>query len=223
MSQNASNYPTTVWDGLSVHRNSRNIDAGPDYEDWDQVTAEVLAVQDYARNGQSSEVGAAAGTGVTASERVGRVQKTTITLVNANIDTVDNGAAGAQGSLKIYDFPAGNIAVLGAVGLLTLARVGTALTATSAVVASVGTVAAGAGDATLTSTEANIMPSATATLSSGTGTADLASTAGGMFDGTATAIDAILNVATPDAGSTGNDALTANGTITITWINLGDN
>ena len=34
--------------------------------------------------------------------------------------------------------------------------------------------------------------------------------------------DAYLNVAVPDAGSTGNDTLTVSGTITLVWSNLGD-
>lgn len=225
MSINEANFPSSLWDGLSDRRESRRQDAGPDYEDWDQMVAEVLAVQDYLIGAQtSSGFGAAAGTGVTADTTRGTLNVTTIDIAALSVTTTDNGAAGAQGSQKIYDFPAGNILILGAVGLLSISRVGTNLTATSAVVASVGTVAAGAGDATLTSTEANIVPSTTATLSGGANAAvDMASTAQGIFDGTATPADAILNFATPDAGSTGNDALLVSGSITITWVNLGDN
>lgn len=43
-----------------------------------------------------------------------------------------------------------------------------------------------------------------------------------IFDGTATAKDLYLNFAVPDAGSTASDTLTVNGTVTITWANLGD-
>jgi hypothetical protein len=42
------------------------------------------------------------------------------------------------------------------------------------------------------------------------------------FDGTATAKDAWLNIAVPDAGSTANDTFTVSGTITLVWSNLGD-
>lgn len=42
-----------------------------------------------------------------------------------------------------------------------------------------------------------------------------------VLDGTSAAKTAKLNLAIPDAGSSGNDALTATGTIVITWQHLG--
>ncbi len=45
MSINVPDYPTSVWDGLSPRRVSRDDDASPEYEDWDQVTAEIIACQ----------------------------------------------------------------------------------------------------------------------------------------------------------------------------------
>lgn len=168
--------------------------------------------------------GAKNGTGVTVSEKSGAIQKTVLTLTNVAVATVDATTSGAQGSLKVYDFPEGNLVFLGATTNLTIARVGTAITATAAVVASVGTATAGV-DATLTGTEADLVPSTTATLTAGAGTAKGKSLTGGIavFDGTATAKDAYLNFAMPDASSTGNDTLTVNGTITLLWANAGDN
>ncbi len=45
MSINEPQYPTSVWDGLSPKRNSRQSDRHPVYEDWDQVVAEVISTQ----------------------------------------------------------------------------------------------------------------------------------------------------------------------------------
>lgn len=164
--------------------------------------------------------GTVAGAGVTAVEVAG---KTVLTFTNVSVPTVDATTNGAQGSLKIYDFPEGLLQYVGAVASLTVSRVGTAITTTAAVVASVGTAIAGV-DATLTGTEADLIPSITATLTAGAGSAvGVSATANTvLFDGTTTAKDAYLNFAIPDAGSTGNDALLVNGTITIAWNLIGD-
>lgn len=170
--------------------------------------------------GGGTSKGVVAGTGVSVVESAG---KTVLTFTNVSVPTVDATTNGAQGSLKVYDFPEGLLQFSGAVSSLTISRVGTAITATAAVVASVGTAAAGV-DATLTGTEADLVPSMTATLTAGAGTAvGVSATANtAIFDGTATAKDAYLNFAIPDAGSTGNDALLVNGTITIAWSLIGD-
>lgn len=223
MSVHESVFPSEVWDGSSDNRTDRVKDQGPDYRDWDAIVAEVLAVQDFLLNGAGATVtGTPNGTGVALVGSQAQIQTVTLTLTDVNVPTTDNGAAGAQGSLKVLDLPEGNIHVLGGTTNLTIARVGTALTATSAIVASIGSAAAGAGDATLTSTEADIIPSTSATLTGGAGAFRGASTGAKTLDGTGTPADIYLNFATPDAGSTGNDALTVNGTITLNFVNLGD-
>jgi hypothetical protein len=172
----------------------------------------------------SSGVGAAAGTGVSAVETGnGAVHKTVLTLAALSIAITDNGVAGGQGSQKVYDFPEGVIQVLGASYNLTTARVSTGIAATAALVGSLGSVAAGAGDATLTSTEADIIASTTGTLTAGAGTlAKHGSLIATAFDGHTTALDAILNLAIPDAGISATDAVLVSGTITMVWANLGD-
>lgn len=178
-------------------------------------------------NGETtSGAGAASGTGVVAVELGdAALKKTVITLTNASITMTDAGAAGSHGSLKVYDFPAGVISYIGGTTDLTIARVGTAITATAAVVGALGTATVGTDDATLTTTEADLIPETASTLTAGAGVTKgkYAVAPQAPFDGTATAIDAFLNFAIPDAGSTGNDALLVNGTITIVWSNLGDN
>lgn len=167
--------------------------------------------------------GAVAGTGVTGVEQAAKVHTTVITLAATSITMTDAGAAGCHGSQKIYDFPAGNILILGATTDLAITAGAGGIGDTAAVVGSVGSVAAANDNATLTSTEANIVPSTTATLTGGVGAMDGESTAVAMLDGTATAVDAYLNFAVPDAGSSANDTLAVSGTVTIAWINLGDN
>ena len=161
----------------------------------------------------------AAGTSVSDTET--GVNRTVLILNNVSVATTDYTTSGAAGSIELYDFPAGLIILLGATTNISIARVGTAIQANAAVVGALGTVAA-AGDATLTSTEANIVPSTASTLTSGAGVTHGQNAAVAFFDGTATSVKAFLNFAMPDAGSTGNDALLVNGTITMVWTDAGD-
>lgn len=162
--------------------------------------------------------------GETVSDTETGLNKTVLTFTNVSVATTDATTSGAYGSLEIYDFPAGLIYTAAGTSNLTIARVGTGITTTAAVVSAVGTVAA-AADATLTSTEADILPSYAATLTAGAGVVKSKSTAteATFKDGTTTAIKAYLNFAMPDAGSTANDALLVNGSITLLWMNAGDN
>jgi hypothetical protein len=45
MSFNTANFPTEIWDGSTPNRTSRMQDSAPDYEDYDQVVAELIATQ----------------------------------------------------------------------------------------------------------------------------------------------------------------------------------
>ncbi len=170
--------------------------------------------------------GAAAGTGVVATEYgAGTYHQTVLTLTNTPVIMTDATTAGNQGTLKVYDFPAGNLTMLGATcDLTTLAGAG-GIADTGALVGSVGTAAVGVDNATLTTTEANLIPSTAGTLVAGAGTLKGKSTTAllAVFDGTTTAVDAILNLAVPDAGSSADDTVTVNGTITLSWLNNGDN
>lgn len=167
--------------------------------------------------------GVASGTGVSAIQGVGLTQVVTFPISALNVVMTDATTAGSHGSQKIFTFPEGNVMVLGAVTDLTIARVGTGLTATSAVVSSLGSVTVSTADATLTSTEADIVPSTASTLAAGEGVTKGASTATAVLNGTTTPAEVYLNFATPDAGSTATDALTVNGTVTISYLVLGDN
>lgn len=172
----------------------------------------------------SGSVGVAAGTGVTASEQSG-LRKTVLTLTNLSVTMTDATTSGCHGTQKLYDFPAGNILFLGATCDLTILAGSGGIGDTASAVVGVGTAAVGTNNATLAGTEQDLIPSTAATLTAGLGSAKGKSLTAGVavFDGTGTAIDAILNIAVPDANSSANDTFTVNGTVTLTWVNLGDN
>ena len=157
-------------------------------------------------------------TGVSAKALAGGSEQVTLTFVNTQVPLTDAGASGAGGGIRIFGFQQGNVAIDNFRVNLTTARLGTNLTTTAALVASLGTVAA-AADATLTSTEADIASSTTATLTAGAGTFTKLATASVYLDGTGTAKDVYLNFACPDAGSAGNDSVVVNGTITFVYSN----
>jgi hypothetical protein len=157
------------------------------------------------------------------------VQKTVLTLTDTEITLTDNAGVVAYGGLKVYDFPAGHVLFLGAMADLTMTKSSAGVNADWDGDFSLGTVTA-TNNATLSSTEASFIPStATPQASSGATTAKGASTsteAGTVFDGSATATDVYLNFLVDDADHdvTGTACnLIANGTITLHWINLGDN
>lgn len=164
-----------------------------------------------------------AGSGITAKQDYTAVKYLTLTVPAAtSIATVDATTNGAQGSKLLFTFPEANVTILGATSNLTLTKVGSNITATAAVIASVGTAVAGV-DVTLTGTEADIIPSTAATLTAGVGAFKGESTSSLMKDGTTTPVPVYLNIVVPDAGSTGNDAFIVTGTIVISYTTSGDN
>ena len=175
----------------------------------------------------SNEVGSVpAVAGLTAIEYGGSdiLRKTVFTFTNFTQAITDNTTNGAQGGTKIYDFPTGALIFVGTpVTNLTIARVGSAIAAGAAVVASLGSATVSNANATLTSTEADILPSTTATLTSGSGNVYSSNSATLQIGASASnaAADMYLNFAIPDADCSGNDSLTINGTIEVTWILLG--
>ena len=151
--------------------------------------------------------------------------KTVITLSGLSVTMTDATTAGSHGSVKLYDFPEANLFFLGGTTDLVITAGAGGITDTAAVVGSIGTTTVGTDNATLTTTEADLIPSTDSTLTGGIGeTKGKTLTAGAVvFDGTATAKEAWLNYAVPDAGSTADDTLTVSGTVTLVWSNLGDN
>jgi len=193
----------------------------------DLLDAEVAVLNSSQTSSQlpksSVDVGAAAGTGVVATEYGnGVVHKTVLTVTALSVTSTDATTSGAFGTQKVYDFPAGPIQILGCSYNLALTKSGAGIDDAAEVVVGLGTAAATAG-ATLASTEQDLIGSTVATLTAGAGAAakhgSIVTTA---YDGHTTPIDAILNFAMPDAGTSANAAILFTGTITISWINLGD-
>jgi hypothetical protein len=173
-----------------------------------------------------SNVGAVNGGTVSAVEYGSEMMhKTVLTLAATPVSVTD---ANAYGSVKIYDFPEGRILVLGVTASIQWA-VTSDRTATINVNAGLAWAlgSAQASNTSLTSTMVDMLPSTEKTLSVAAAGLNTASTAAltttGQIDGTATAVDAYLNCAfATGTDIDGDGALTATGTITITWINLGD-
>lgn len=169
-------------------------------------------------------VGAAAGTGVTATEYGNdAVHKTVLTLSALSITMTDATTNGCHGSQKVYDFPEGVIQILGcSYNLTTLAGSG-GIADGAALVGGLGTAAISTDNAALTGTEADLIASTTGTLTSGAGSlkkhGSINTTA---YDGHTTPVDAYLNLAVPDADSSASDTVAVSGTITLVWQNLGD-
>lgn len=45
MSINNPHFPNKIWNGTTPSRTSRLVDRSPDYEDWDQLVAEIVSAQ----------------------------------------------------------------------------------------------------------------------------------------------------------------------------------
>lgn len=175
--------------------------------------------------GSPGGIGAAAGTGNVATEKLGVVRQTVLTLTDMALTVTD---ALAYASQKVYDFPEGRLLVLGATANLrfgvTSDRAST-INDSAAMDWSVGTAAA--SNATLATTMLDLIPKVDHTLDGAvdayTALAGGALAASAQFDGTGTAKDAYLNVSFPTGTDIDADGtLKVSGTITITWANLGD-
>lgn len=156
----------------------------------------------------------------------GAVRQTVLELTNVSVTITRTGTTNVYGGLQLATFPEGVHNVIGAVASLAVTRGETTnMTATAPLVTAVGSVTAG-NDATLTSTEVDLIPSTATTLVAGTKTigAHLASAA--IYNGSTTARPVFLNLAGDNTGSqcvaTGNSSVTVTGTIVITWVQLGD-
>lgn len=179
-----------------------------------------------------SKFGAKNGSTITCQEYGNGVFNKTVLTCTATPITIADDAGVAQygGAGKVYDFPEGLILTYGAVinGTVTLGTTGTIINTWAGGVA-LGTAAATTG-ATLTGTEADIMPevdvaAATAKVASVSGVSvatALTESAGRCFDGTATAKDMYLNLVVDDDATHTAGTGTFTGTITLLWSLVGD-
>jgi hypothetical protein len=151
------------------------------------------------------------------------IHKTVINFASTPV-TVANTTGASFGNVKVYDFPEGRIGVLGATTSLSFNWAGTDIAATGSGDFSFGTT--GTADATLSTTDVDIIPSSAMldpfVAGVGTGTGALAASA--QFDGTSTAKDVYINIIIDDAdvADGASDIVLVTGSLTVTWINLGD-
>lgn len=171
-------------------------------------------------------VGAAAGTGVSVSETGnGAIQKTTFTLLNVPLTMRDTQQGGG---LNIYNFPEGRIIILGTTGSVnftTTSALASTLHASVSCRWGLGTTTQ--ANATLATTEQDLIPVTTFTSSATINVANTATSAAlaasAQFDGTATAKKAFLNISVPTGTDIDADAtVLANGTLNVAWIFVGD-
>lgn len=165
-------------------------------------------------------------TGVVATEEgVGHNHQTVLTFTNYALPLVDAAGVVAYAGVKVWDFPEGIISIRGAVANLAITKSSAGVNADFDGDFSLGTVTA-SNNATLSSTEQNIIPTTpTPQAVAGATTAKGASTGPVQLDGTTTAIDAFLNFLVDDVDqdvTTTPCNLILNGTLTITWVKLGD-
>jgi hypothetical protein len=153
----------------------------------------------------------------------GVIHKTVLTLTATGV-TVANTTGASFGGLKLYDFPAGRILVLGVTADLSFDWSGTDIAATGSGDFALGTTIT--ADATLNGTDVDLLPSTAMTdpFVAGVGTGKGALAASAQFDGTGTAKDLNINIIIDDADveDAATDVVSVTGTITVTWINLGD-
>jgi len=158
----------------------------------------------------------------------GAQKKVKLTFKDLAIALTDEAGVVAYGGLKIYDFDPGLITFHGAVGTLTITKSSAGVDDDAAGDLAVGTVVA-SNNATLATTEQDLIPTGAFTLVAGTDTVAIQSTAteiGAVFDGTSTAIDVFLNFLVDDVDhdvTTTPANIIVNGSLTLVFTNVGDN
>jgi hypothetical protein len=156
----------------------------------------------------------------------GPFRRTTFKFTNVACALVDEAGVVAYVGKKLYTCPAGNILFLGATSDLAITKSSAGVNADADLLFGVGTATA-SNNATLTTTEQNLLPSTALTqMSSGATTAKVINTAAiAPLDGTSSALALFVNLLVSDADHdvTGTPCnLILNGTLVVTWLNLGD-
>jgi len=148
------------------------------------------------------------------------------TLAAVSLTVTDAAGSGSSASLKLFDFVQSGVVALACRQNYTAFSEGAALTGgagDAAFVMGLGSVAANAGDGTLTGTEVDFGAATdTITLSGGTGTGTKFSCTAAVFDGTSTATELYLNWSGTAATIDANSTISVTGTITVTGIMIGD-
>lgn len=153
------------------------------------------------------------------------IHRTVIEFIDHAIALTDEAGTVAYGGTKVFDFPANRVLILGADQDLDITKSSAGVNANWDGDVGVGTATAG-NDASLSTTEQNIIPStATPQASSGATTADAQSTSSESGTILAASSDAYLNFLVDDAdhdvGATPCN-LIVNGKLCIVWADIPD-
>jgi hypothetical protein len=222
---NGTSYPifkATIGAGESIHY---------DGSKWSVMTV-AGEIKASTLGSQSSTAGTKNGSTVSVSETsFGPLHQTVLTCTATPITISDDAGQAQYGGVKVYTFPEGLISTVGAVasGALTAGVTGTIIDNWDGNFA-LGTVTATTG-ATLVSTEADILPSADVSAGAAdkigvvaavSAAAALTESGARWLDGTATAVPVFANFLIDDDATHTAGTATFTGTITLTWMNLGD-
>lgn len=154
---------------------------------------------------------------------IGLLKTLEFTFDSYALTMTDEAGVVLYGGIKLWDFPEGAVQFMNAIADLDITGSG-GINADFDGDFGVGTVTA-SNNATLASTEQNILPTtATPQASGGVTTANGQSTitqAGIVIDGTTTAADLYLNFLVDDADHDGG-VLTISGTLKVTFMMMGD-
>ena len=189
----------------------------------------MATVQVFHAGPSNGGTGTPAGTGVTAREYgTDAVHKTVLTFTNAAVTLADNPGVVAYGSLKIYDFPEGYLQFIGCTANIAVTKSSAGVNADWDGDFGVGSVAANSGAGPLVGAEQTYInsiatPQAVAGATTATGVSS--NSLNIQSDGHTTPIDLYVNFLVDDADHdvTGTPCnLILNGSLTFTWVNLGD-
>lgn len=163
-------------------------------------------------------VGAIVANKATVVENMGNVHQTVLTLTLTGDNDIDLADGDHGTGVKVYDFPEGNLLILGTVLDASVDYTGTNGNFTVAVGS-----AQAADDNSLADTEATYLSAVTIDGSQvSPQDAHGWSNAMAFISGATTAGDVYINVACADASNTGAQTYAITGTLTITWVNVGD-
>lgn len=159
----------------------------------------------------------------------GAMHKTLLRITSLPITVISVTTGNGVGGSKIYDFPEGQLNVLGTVSDLSLViAAGDQADFTDATPAGdigVGTLAPANADALGTdATDDNFSTAVALTMAAYSSSSQLVSEAALIHDGTSTAIDMLVNILI-DAADIDDDTTSTvyvSGTVLIHWMNLGD-
>ncbi len=159
------------------------------------------------------------------AEKSGPIYQSKISLAISGANDIDLADGDHGAGKKIFTFPAGRILVLGAtIDALATSNDAFEANPNDIYYLGVGTVTA-ADDATLATTEQDIIPVTTIDTAGNTSLINTwknALAASAQFDGTTTAVALFVNAAVAGTSLTKALTIAVVGTLTVTWINLGD-